>query len=80
MFHGYVCCRCWWSLARLRRVEEVEAALAGDHIDVVNGESRSSEQFERSGPGRHYGAGEGRLGRRSEEGLRMWIWLAADLI
>ena len=30
------CCRCWWSLSKAVTVDEVEAALAGDHVDVVS--------------------------------------------
>jgi aspartate-semialdehyde dehydrogenase len=76
VFHGYVISL----LVELRTaatVNEVETALAGDHIDVVSGESDP--------PSNLSAAGQEDIMVRvrkdsgdEEKGTRFWIWLAAD--
>jgi aspartate-semialdehyde dehydrogenase len=76
VFHGYVISL----LVELRTaatVNEVETALAGDHIDVVSGESDPPSSLSAAGQ-------EDIMVRvrkdsgDEEKGTRFWIWLAAD--
>jgi aspartate-semialdehyde dehydrogenase len=58
-------------------VSAVEAALAGDHIDLVAGESDPPSNLSAAGQEDimvrvRKDSGEG------EKGTRFWIWLAAD--
>jgi aspartate-semialdehyde dehydrogenase len=75
VFHGYVL-SVLVELGKDATVDEVEAALAGDHIDVVSGESDPPSNLSAAGQEdimiRVRNAGEG------ETGTRFWIWLAAD--
>ncbi|MGD0442596.1 MAG: Asd/ArgC dimerization domain-containing protein [Edaphobacter sp.] len=76
VFHGYVAS----VLVELRReatVDEVESALAGDHFDLVAGESDPPSNLSAAGQEdimvrvrKDSGAGD--------KGNRFWIWLAAD--
>ena len=61
VFHGYVT-SVLVELGRAATVEEVEAALAGDHIDVVSGESDP--------PSNLSAAGQEDIMVRVREGLR----------
>ena len=75
VFHGYVVSMLV-EVAGTATVEQVEAALAGDHFDVVNGESDPPSNLSAAGQ-------EDIMVRVREEvggdGLtRFWLWLAAD--
>ena len=75
VFHGYVL-SVLVELGKDATVDEVEAALASDHIDVVGGESDPPSNLSAAGQEdimvQVRNAGEG------EKGTRFWIWLAAD--
>jgi aspartate-semialdehyde dehydrogenase len=76
VFHGYVLSMLV-ELGEAATVNEVEAALAGDPIDLVSGESDPPSNLSAAGQEdimvrvrKDSGIGE--------EGTRFWIWLAAD--
>ena len=76
VFHGYVVSMLV-ELGKAATVNEVEAALAGDHIDVVSGESDPPSNLSAAGQEdimvrvrKDTGVGE--------KGTRFWIWMAAD--
>jgi aspartate-semialdehyde dehydrogenase len=76
VFHGYVL-SILIELGKAATVLEVEAALAGEHLDLVTGESDPPSNLSATGQGdimvrvkKDSGAGE--------TGTRFWIWLAAD--
>jgi aspartate-semialdehyde dehydrogenase len=76
VFHGYVLSMLV-ELGRAATVNEVEAALVGDHIDLVSGESDPPSNLSAAGQEDimvrvRKDSGEG------EKGTRFWIWLAAD--
>jgi aspartate-semialdehyde dehydrogenase len=76
VFHGYVLSMLV-QLEKAAIVGEVEAALAGDPIDVVSGESDPPSNLSAAGQEDimvrvRKDAGEG------EKGTRFWIWMAAD--
>jgi len=76
VFHGYVLSMLV-QLEKAATVGEVEAALAGDPIDVVSGESDPPSNLSAAGQEDimvrvRKDAGEG------EKGTRFWIWMAAD--
>ena len=76
VFHGYVL-SLLVELGGAATVNQVEAALAGDHIDVVSDESDPPSNLSAAGQEDimvrvRTGDGEG------EKGTRFWIWLAAD--
>jgi aspartate-semialdehyde dehydrogenase len=76
VFHGYVL-SLLVELGKAATVDEVEAALAGDHVDVVSGESDPPSNLSAAGQEEimvrvRKDSGEG------EKGTRFWIWLAAD--
>ena len=76
VFHGYVLSMLV-ELGNGATVGDVEAALAGDHIDVVNEESDPPSNLSAAGQEDimvrvRKDSGNG------EEGTRFWIWLAAD--
>jgi aspartate-semialdehyde dehydrogenase len=76
VFHGYVLSL----LVELREaasVKDIEAALAGDHMDVVSVESDPPSNLSAAGQEDimvrvRKDSGEG------EKGTRFWLWLAAD--
>jgi aspartate-semialdehyde dehydrogenase len=76
VFHGYVM-SLLVELGEPVTVKQVEAALAGDHIDVVSGESDPPSNLSAAGQEdimvrvRKDSGEEGK-------GARFWIWLAAD--
>jgi aspartate-semialdehyde dehydrogenase len=76
VFHGYVLSMLV-ELGKEATVDEVEAALAGDHIDVVSGESDPPSNLSAAGQ-------EDIMVRvrkdsdERERGTRFWIWLASD--
>jgi aspartate-semialdehyde dehydrogenase len=76
VFHGYVASMLV-ELGASVTVDEVEAALAGDHIDVVSEESDPPSNLSAAGQEdimvrvtKDRGDGE--------QGRRFWLWLAAD--
>jgi aspartate-semialdehyde dehydrogenase len=76
VFHGYVLSMLV-ELDKAATVNEVEAALAGDPIDLVGGESDPPSNLSAAGQEDimvqvRKDSGEG------EKGTRFWIWLAAD--
>jgi aspartate-semialdehyde dehydrogenase len=76
VFHGYVLSMLV-ELGKAATVREVEAALTGDHIDLVSGESDPPSNLSAAGQEDimvrvRKDSGEG------EKGTRFWIWLAAD--
>jgi aspartate-semialdehyde dehydrogenase len=76
VFHGYVL-SLLVELGKPATVREFEAALSGDHIDLVSGESDPPSNLSAAGQEdimvrvREDAGEEGR-------GTRFWIWLAAD--
>jgi len=75
VFHGYVVSMLV-ELAESATVEQVEAALAGEHVDVVSGESDPPSNLSAAGQ-------EDIMVRVSEDAggngtVRFWLWLAAD--
>jgi aspartate-semialdehyde dehydrogenase len=76
VFHGYVL-SLLVELGGAATLSQVEAALAGDHIDVVSEESDPPSNLSAAGQEDimvrvRSGDGEG------DKGTRFWIWLAAD--
>jgi aspartate-semialdehyde dehydrogenase len=76
VFHGYVA-SLLVELAKPASVEQVEAALIGEHLDVVSGESDPPSNLSAAGQEDvmvrvSSGSGE------DEQGTRFWLWLAAD--
>jgi aspartate-semialdehyde dehydrogenase len=76
VFHGYVL-SLLVDLGEPATVNQVEAALAGDPIDVVSGESDPPSNLSAAGQEDimvrvRKDSGDG------EKGTRFWIWLAAD--
>jgi aspartate-semialdehyde dehydrogenase len=76
VFHGYVI-SLLVEFAQPATVEQVEAALVGEHIDVVSGESDPPSNLSAAGQ-------EDIMVRVSKDsgsgdlGTRFWLWLAAD--
>jgi aspartate-semialdehyde dehydrogenase len=76
VFHGYVLSMLV-ELGKAATVGEVEAALVGDHIDIVSGESDPPSNL--SAAGQEDIMVRVRKDSGDEErGTRFWIWLAAD--
>jgi aspartate-semialdehyde dehydrogenase len=76
VFHGYVI-SVLVELSAAASVEQVEAALMGDHLDVVSDESDPPSNLSAAGQEDimvrvSKGSGKGELG------TRFWLWLAAD--
>jgi aspartate-semialdehyde dehydrogenase len=75
VFHGYVV-SVLIELGAPAAVEDVERALAGEHIDLVSGESEPPSNLTAAGQedimARVSGDFEG------QRGTRFWLWLAAD--
>jgi aspartate-semialdehyde dehydrogenase len=76
VFHGYVL-SLLVERGRAATAGEVEAALVGDHIDVVSGESDPPSNLSAAGQEDimvlvRKDSGDG------EKGTRFWLWLAAD--
>jgi aspartate-semialdehyde dehydrogenase len=76
VFHGYVLSMLV-EFGKAATVGEVEAALAGDHIDIVSGVSDPPSNLSAAGQEDimvrvRKDSGDG------EKGTRFWIWLAAD--
>jgi aspartate-semialdehyde dehydrogenase len=76
VFHGYVLSM-FVEFGKAATVGEVEAALTGDHIDIVSGVSDPPSNLSAAGQEDimvrvRKDSGDG------ERGTRFWIWLAAD--
>ena len=76
VFHGYVM-SLLVELGRPATVEEVEAALAGEHIDVVSGESDPPSNLSAAGQ-EDIMVRVSQVADEGEMGTRFWLWLAAD--
>ncbi|MEO6806999.1 MAG: Asd/ArgC dimerization domain-containing protein [Edaphobacter sp.] len=76
VFHGYVLSMLV-ELGNDASVDEVEAALAGEHIDVVSGESDAPSNLSAAGQEDIMVRVKKDSGEE-EKGTRFWIWLAAD--
>ncbi len=74
VFHGYAASLLIES-SRALQAEEIERALAGEHIDLVWDESGVSDA-----PSNLSAAGQGNVLVRvsREEGRRVWVWMTAD--
>jgi aspartate-semialdehyde dehydrogenase len=76
VFHGYAISMLV-ELAKAATVEQVEEALAGEHLDVVSGESDPPSNLSAAGQEDIMV----RVSKDSEEegqATRFWVWLAAD--
>ena len=76
VFHGYVM-SLLVEVGEAATVRDVEAALAGDHIDLVSGESDPPSNLSATGQENimvrvRKDSGDG------EKATRFWLWLAAD--
>jgi aspartate-semialdehyde dehydrogenase len=76
VFHGYVT-SVLIDLAEPATVEQVEAALSGEHLDVVSGESEPPSNLSAAGQ-EDIMVRVTRDGGGSERSKRFWVWLAAD--
>ena len=76
VFHGYVVSMLI-ELAQPATLEQVEMALAGEHIDIVSGESDPPSNLSATGQADvmvRVSTGSGGMGLET----RFWIWMAAD--
>src|SRR5438270_1762602 len=76
VFHGYVLSMLV-ELGRAASVAEVEAALAGDHIDLVSAASDPPSNLSAAGQ-EDIMVRVRKDSNDGEKGTRFWIWLAAD--
>ncbi len=76
VFHGYVV-SLLVELGAPASVEQVEAALAGEHLDVVSGESDPPSNLSAAGQEDIMVRVTGDPGENGES-TRFWLWLAAD--
>jgi aspartate-semialdehyde dehydrogenase len=76
VFHGYVL-SLLVELGEPATVNQVEAALVGDHIDVVSGESDPPSNLSAAGQ-EDIMAQVRKDAGEEKRGARFWIWLAAD--
>jgi aspartate-semialdehyde dehydrogenase len=76
VFHGYVL-SLLVELGKPATVAEVEEALAGDHVDVVSGESDPPSNLSAAGQEDILARVQKDAGEE-ERNTRFWIWLAAD--
>ncbi len=75
VFHGYVI-SALVEFAEPVRVEQVEAALAGDHVDIVSEDSDPPSNLSAAGQEDIMVRVSAAVGEH--EGTRFWLWLAAD--
>lgn len=76
VFHGYAVSMLV-ELAQPATVEQVEAALAGEHVDIVDSESDPPSNLSATGQESvmvRVSQGRGGIG----PGTRFWLWMAAD--
>jgi aspartate-semialdehyde dehydrogenase len=76
VFHGYVASMLV-ELAKPASVDQVEAALAGEHLDVVSGESDPPSNLSAAGQ-EDVMVRVSKDSNEGELGTRFWLWLAAD--
>jgi aspartate-semialdehyde dehydrogenase len=76
VFHGYVM-SVLVDLAQPATVEQVEGALAGEHVDVVSEESEPPSNLSAAGQ-EDIMVRVTRDASGDEQGRRFWLWLAAD--
>lgn len=76
VFHGYAV-SLLVELDKPATVEQVEVALAGDHLDVVSGESDPPSNLSAAGQEDIMVRVTSAFGEDGE-GTRFWLWLAAD--
>jgi aspartate-semialdehyde dehydrogenase len=76
VFHGYVA-SVLVELASPATADQVEAALAGEHLDVVSGESDPPSNLSAAGQ-EDIMIRVSRDSGENEQGTRFWLWLAAD--
>lgn len=76
VFHGYVM-SLLIELAKPATVREFEAALSGEHIDLVSGESDPPSNLSAAGQ-EDIMVRVQKDSAGGEKGTRFWIWLAAD--
>ena len=76
VFHGYVASMLV-ELAKPASVDQVEAALAGEHLDVVSGESDPPSNLSAAGQ-EDVMVRVSKDSSEGELGTRFWLWLAAD--
>jgi aspartate-semialdehyde dehydrogenase len=76
VFHGYVA-SVWVELGKDATVDEVEAALADDHVDLVGEESDPPSNLSAAGQEDIMVRVRKDSGAESK-GRRFWLWLAAD--
>jgi aspartate-semialdehyde dehydrogenase len=76
VFHGYVVSMLV-ELEGLATADEVETALVGDHIDLLNGESDPPSNLSATGQGDILVRVREEL-KQDGGGSRFWLWLAAD--
>ncbi|MEO6912315.1 MAG: Asd/ArgC dimerization domain-containing protein [Edaphobacter sp.] len=75
VFHGYVM-SILVEVAQTATVEQLEAALVGEHVDVVSGESDPPSNLSAAGQEDIMVRVSGDVG--GDGGSRFWLWLAAD--
>jgi aspartate-semialdehyde dehydrogenase len=73
VFHGYVV-SVLVEMKEAATVEQVEAALVGEHVDVVAAESDAPSNLSAAGQGDVLV----RVSEGDGAGTRFWVWLAAD--
>ena len=76
VFHGYVVSMLI-ELAQPATIEQVETALAGEHIDLVSSESEPPSNLSATGQDNvmvRVSSGSGGMGLET----RFWLWMAAD--
>jgi aspartate-semialdehyde dehydrogenase len=76
VFHGYVV-SLLVDLSKPATVAEVEAALEGEHIDLVEDDSEPPSNLTAAGQEDIVVRVQGDFGD-AEQGTRFWVWLAAD--
>ena len=69
--------RCWWSYRSRRVWRQVEAALIGEHLDVLAQESDPPSNLSAAGQENVMVRVKAAF-ENGEEGKRFWLWLAAD--
>jgi len=76
VFHGYVA-SVLVEFGHAVTVEQVEVALAGEHIDVVSGESDPPSNLSAAGQEEIMARVKQDTSEKGQ-GMRLWLWLAAD--
>ncbi len=77
VFHGYAI-SVLVELGASATAEQVEAALAGEHADVLSDESDPPSNLSAAGQGDIMVRVKRESAEKGEQGTRFWLWLAAD--